>query len=366
VKIKKYTGSTTHEAMLKLKRELGSDAVVLNTKTVKPKGIFGFLKRSVVEITAAYEEKNMILPTSNINYDNKLNHINNELSELKILMESISKKVAYDEASDLFKLKPFHDILVTNGVDHNISSKILEEINQQINIQNKDEITIKNIIRYNLMEYLGYPKSLSIDENQKVVFFVGPTGVGKTTTLAKIAAKLVLENKYKIGLITCDTYRISAVDQLKTYSDILELPLEIAYNQEDMIKALTYFKDKDIILVDTAGRNHKDVDQREDLKKIIETANKKETYLVLSAATELKTLNSIVNNYSFIEDFKIIFTKVDETETYGNLFNIRYITKKELSYITTGQNVPDDIEVLDKKVIVEKLIGENEDDRSSR
>jgi len=361
MKIKKYIGQTAHEAMLKLKMELGPDAVILSTKTIRPKGLFGHFKKPLVEITAAFEDKDLIQRNPSNNYENKLKDINQELVELKnMMMNFANDKNANSELSS--NLKVYHNIMVKNGINPDISSSILKSIEEQINLEGKDIKTIKNIIRFSLSENLGNPQPININKKQNIIFFIGPTGVGKTTTLAKIAANFVLDNKYDIGLITSDTYRIAAVEQLKIYSEILQLPLEIVYNKDDMIKSLENFKDKDIILIDTAGRNHNDINQIEELKDIINTVEIKEIFLLINATVDNKVLNSVVDKYSFLEDYKLIVTKIDEAENYGNLLNIKHITNKELSYYTTGQNVPDDIQVVSVDDIVDKLIEENIND----
>ncbi len=363
MKIKKYVGATAHEAMLKLKKELGPDAVVLNTKTVRAKGILKYFKKPLVEVTAAYEDIEPI--QRNNKYEDNLKSINNELTELKKIMKDLPLENPYiNKIPEV--LEDFKNRMISNGIDTDIVNEIILEINNQFHLKDKDSKTIENIIKYNLMEYLGDPQPIRMDNSPKTIFFVGPTGVGKTTTLAKIAASLVMENKYKIGLITSDTYRVGAVDQLKIYGDILDLPLEIAYNQDDMFKSFDKFKNKDIILVDTAGRNHNDEKQINELKSILNSTENKEIYLLLSATVDKDIIKSIINKYSFLDDFKLIISKIDEAENYGNLFNIRYITNKELSYYTTGQSVPDDIQIVIKEDIVKSLIKENNhDDRSS-
>ncbi|HSH34792.1 NB-ARC domain-containing protein [Schnuerera sp.] len=357
MKLKKYTGYTTHEAMNKLKRELGSDAIVLNTKTIKQKGFLGFFKKPLVEITAAYENKEFL--TFENNKDDNLIKINNELTILKNMVEQISTNVNSKDLEFSTVLNKYRMKLIENGVEHTTATSIFKKLNEQINFEDKDNIAIKKIIAHTLKEYIGTVKPLSMDNpQQKIIFFVGPTGVGKTTTLAKIAAQLVMKDKFDIGLITSDTYRIAAVDQLKAYSDILKLPLEVIYNEDDMYKALVAFKDKDIIFVDTAGTNHRDVDEKDEIFKIINSMNNKEVFLVLSGTTDYNTLKSIINHYSFIKNYKIIFTKIDESNGLGNILNAKYLTKNPVSYITTGQNVPDDIEILDKEKVVSCLIGE--------
>lgn len=361
MKIKKYIGKTAHEAMLKLKMELGSDAIVLNTKTIRHKGLFGYFKKPLVEITAAFEEKSLVDKNLTNYYESKLNDINQEIVELKKIMMNFPVNKLEEEILPPI-LNRFHNILIENGVDSKISIELLKKIENQIDIDGKDYDTIRNIIKYNLIENLGSPKPITLENNQKTIFFIGPTGVGKTTTLAKIAANFVLKNKYDIGLITSDTYRIAAVEQLKTYSDILQLPLKIAYNKKEMIDAIDYFSSKDIILVDTAGRNHNDIEQLQELKDILYTTKSKEIYLLVNANIGCRALKTLIEKYAFLEDYRIIITKVDEAESYGNILNIKYITNKQLSYFTIGQNVPDDIETINVENIAEKLIEENKND----
>lgn len=358
MRIKKYTGLTTYEAMAKMKQELGSDAIILNTRTIREKGFFGIFKKPMIEITAAFEDKSK--GKWRTPRDDKLQLINNELLKLRNMMENISKNIV-DKESDIPKeLEKYKTILVENGVEPSTVISILEELNRQVNLEGKSDGSIKNLIKYTLMEYIGDVKPLNLDGHwQKVIFFIGPTGIGKTTTLAKIAGQLVMDNNYDIGLVTSDTYRIAAVEQLKTYSDILKLPLRVIYNEEDMYKTLLYYKDKDIIFVDTAGRSHKDMDKEDAIFKIMNSIKNKEVYLVLGFTTEYNTLKSIIEHYKFIEDYKIILTKLDEVEGIGNILNIRSLTDKPISYITTGQNVPDDIEILDKTKIINRLIGES-------
>lgn len=362
--VKKYTGSTAYEAMNRLKRELGSDAIVLNTRTVRQKGFLGLFKKPIVEITAACESKSLLLSKSHD--DDRINKVNSELITLKSMIEEISSTIGNKESEVSPKLKRYHGQLIKNGVDYSIATSILKKLDEQINFDNKDDETISNIVKYTISEYIGQVKPINIEnQRQKVIFFIGPTGVGKTTTLAKIAAKLTMERKYKIGLITSDTYRIGAVDQLKTYSDILKLPLEIIYNSNDFEKTLVNFKEKDFIFVDTVGKNHRKVTKEDELYKMINSTKNKEIYLVLSGTTNLSVLRSIVEHYDFIKNYKIIFTKIDEAKELGNILNVKYLTKNPISYITTGQNVPDDIEILNKDKVVSCLIGEDPYERSS-
>ncbi len=358
MKVKRYTGATAYEAMIKLKSELGQDAIILNTRTIKQKGFFGLFKKPIVEITAAFEEKDLVSKKSNI--DNRWLEISNEIQDIKNMIKDFPTATIEETNKIPKRLDYYKNLLVSEGVEYSTATLIIREINEQINIDNKDEKMIKDIIKYSLMEYMGDIRPISIKPgSQKIIFFVGPTGVGKTTTLAKIASQLVLEGKYDIGLITTDTYRIAAVEQLKTYSNILNLPLEIAYNEADVYKSLRSFIHKDVVLVDTAGINHREIDREDTIYKILNSINNKEVFLVLSGTTDYITLKSIINHYNIVENYKIIFTKMDEAHGLGNIINTKFLTENPLSYITMGQNVPDDIEILNKDKVANSLIGEN-------
>ncbi len=357
MKIKKYLAETNHDAMQMLKSELGPDAVVLSTRTVRAKGIFKYFKKPLIEITAAYEEKDIIKNRQGIRKISNIDNITDELNEIKDLVKKISLNED-DSRLNSTILIDYYEKLVSNGVMPKIAYDILKNIEEEVDLNTKEEETIKNIIEYNLTEILGESKGIVVGEEQEVIFFIGATGVGKTTTLAKIAANLVLEDTDEIGLITSDTYRIAAVEQLKIYSNILQLPLEIVYNKTDMTKAVEKFKDKKIILIDTAGRNHNDLQQIKQLNDILDIEVKKQIFLVISANTEYGLLKPLIDKYSFLDDFKLIVTKIDEVEGYGSLLNISYITASEISYYTTGQNVPDDINKMNIKEIAMELIRE--------
>lgn len=350
MKIKKYVARTASEAMAKVKLELGDNAVILNTRNIRPKGIFKYFKPSQVEVTAAYEEVKTKKVEGLDPYKDQFKDLTREILELKSIIERETK---VSQKLDLpVSLEPFYKRMVINGVDSNIARRLLEDIDQNLDIESQLDGKIR--------ETIGDVEPITIKDNkQKVVFFVGPTGVGKTTTLAKIAASLVLEGDYSIGLLTSDTYRIGAVDQLKIYADILKLPLHISYNQEEVIKGLESFQDKDIVLVDTAGRSHTNTEQINQLEEIVNSTEEKEVYLLLSGSMDIKVIESILQRYSFLEDYKLIVTKLDEVSSWGNLLNISYISGKPLSYFTKGQSVPEDIGIVDIDLLIDKIIKEN-------
>ena len=184
--------------------------------------------------------------------------------------------------------------------------------------------------------------------------------MGKTTTIAKIASQLSVNHKKKIVLLTTDTYRIAAAEQLRTYASILNVPFRVIYTEEEMTASIKEFKDYDYILVDTAGHSQHNEEQKESMAhflRCIDDSVDKDTYLVVSATTKYRDLLAIVDAYSEFTDYKLIFTKLDETTTLGNLFNLCMYTGASMSYVTCGQNVPDDIEVFSPQSTVKQLLG---------
>ena len=198
------------------------------------------------------------------------------------------------------------------------------------------------------------------EKGPKVIFFVGPTGVGKTTTIAKIASSFRVEHKKKVALLTADTYRIAAAEQLRTYANILEVPFRVVYTAKEIATAVEDFKEYDFILVDTTGHspnNEAQCESMSDLIGSVETTATKEVFLVLSASTKYRDLMKIADTYKEIADYKLIFTKLDETSTLGNIYNLKLYTGATLSYVTCGQNVPDDIEYFNPQSTVKQLLG---------
>lgn len=209
--------------------------------------------------------------------------------------------------------------------------------------------------------YSELEKSLREKEEKdlaQIIFFIGSTGVGKTTTLAKLTAKYVLEEHKKVVLFTADTYRIAAVEQLKTYADILGVEIEVIYNEAELPQYIEKWKHMDYILIDTAGRSHKNEEQVKELKALMKNVDKKQVFLVLNASTAAKDVVTIVNTYEKAEsEFDLIITKLDETDEIGNVVNIGYYANKPIMYLTNGQNVPADIKIFNKDEYITDLLG---------
>lgn len=417
--INKFQGKTEEEAIAKAKQEFGENAVIMNVKEVKPKGVFRAFKNSTYEVTAAMEEKEQFVnpkralqntkklhDSINLSADEKIEipklenkpdfrelivkankkdtpsldeqeeaKLEKRLDDLSNRLEESLSRTPKGESADepaAVKEKPsseeFHFVrilystLLKNEVNEKYVNQILDEIEKFIRPGNSVDLILSNVYQKLILRF-GQPKQIDLSGNKpKVLFFVGPTGVGKTTTIAKIASKYKVEFEKKVAFITADTYRIAATEQLQVYANILDAPMSIVYSQDEMNDAIAKFEEYDLVFVDTAGFSHKNEKQRNDMKTLLAGVNEeynKEVYLVLSATTKYADLLDIVDSYREIADYKLIFTKLDETTTYGNLLNIKLYSGADLSYTTNGQNVPDDIEVFDTQKIVKKLLGGN-------
>jgi flagellar biosynthesis protein FlhF len=294
--------------------------------------------------------------------EQKLNNLQSLLEKQMIEKEKEIKEPPEIKVTETSKslacIQLIYNQMISNEVDEKYANQIVTEIEGTL----KKDASMDNIlasIYQKIILKLGQPKIMEINgKGLKFIFFIGPTGVGKTTTIAKIASKFKVNEKAKVAFLTADTYRIAAVEQLRTYANILGIPLKVIYSGEEMKQAAEEFSDYDIIFVDTAGRSHRSKEQRDDIEQLINSIpeNEREIYLVLSATTKYRDLVKTTEAYSEIVDYNLIFTKLDETSTIGNLFNIKMLTNAPLSYATFGQNVPDDIAKIDAQSIAKQLL----------
>lgn len=407
--IKKFTADTETNAILKAKEEFGKDAVVMNIKTITPKGFFKLFKKPVCEVTAAIDEniENKNKPDVSISkettstkttssfevsaIEKKLNDLqgllekqmneakNNEkkdvvkgeldegIEETENLIFSSSKdeqgnKKEKDEKTEQTKLNACMQLIYRQLLNNEVEETYVNELTSEIQTSIKKDAQVDRILAavyQKIVLKLGQPSLISLtSEKTKYVFFLGPTGVGKTTTIAKIASSFKIDAKKDVGLLTADTYRIAAVEQLRTYANILGIPLKIVYSPEEILEMKESLDKHDLVLIDTAGRSDKNKESIDELKRLINTipAEEREVYLVLSATTKYRDLIRITKSYEDIAEYKLIFTKVDETETIGNIYNVLMLTKAPLSYVTFGQNVPEDISKADTQSIAKQLL----------
>ena len=404
--IKKFQGKTETEAVESAKKELGNGIVIMNVRNVKKKGLFSFLRQQLVEVTVALEEepvrptgipepnRNLTDAIANIrsvsekslqqeaaekkeqnNSDEKRTDsaaIEEKLDSLHFLLEQQMQKPeekTEDKAEDTEEeppsemeqfMKLLYNTMLENEVNEKYANQIIDEIEKSNKPNMPFDYALSNIYQKMIMKF-GKPEGVTpAAQGPKMIFFIGPTGVGKTTTIAKIASRFCVDGGKKVALLTADTYRIAAAEQLRTYANILEVPFRIIYSVEEISQAMRDFKDYDYILVDTAGHSHQNTEQKEVMKELIHSVDgiiEKEVFLVLSATTKYRDLLSIADTYSDMTDYKLIFTKLDETTTLGNLLNLKLYTGAPLSYVTCGQNVPDDIEDFNPQKTVKRLLG---------
>lgn len=294
--------------------------------------------------------------------DNLQSLLEKQLSqqEEKAAAESEEQKKEEENRTRVNFLRLLYNKMIDNEVHEKYANEIIDEIEKSCKQDATMDYMLSDIYQRMILKF-GKPFMLEEEENEpKVLFFVGPTGVGKTTTIAKIASSLRVEQKKKVALLTSDTYRIAAAEQLRTYANILEVPFRVVYTVQEISESIEDFKEYDYILVDTTGHSPNNEAQRESMSELInsvETNSRKEVFLVLSAATKYRDLMKIADTYKEIADYKLIFTKLDETSTLGNIYNLKMYTGASLSYVTCGQNVPDDIAYFNPQATVKQLLG---------
>ncbi len=256
-------------------------------------------------------------------------------------------------------VKMVYNILLEHEVDEKYVNLMLSDLDRLISAGKSMDYIISNVYQKMALK-IGQPREISFEKKPAIVFLIGPTGVGKTTTLAKLASRYKISEHKKVAFLTADTFRIAATEQLSVYANILEVDSVVLLSPEDLKKEIGEHKDCDLIMVDTLGFSHKNETQKASLKQLLDAVPEKydkQVYLVLSATTKYKDLKMIVDAYRSFTDFNLIFTKLDETSCYGNIFNIRMYSDAPLSYVTDGQNVPEDIAVLDAQKLVKNLLG---------
>lgn len=404
MRVKRYVVDSMPDALKKIRSDLGKDAVILNTKEIRVGGFLGFFSKRRIEVIAAIESANQAdnqaakETAANISAVNlvkseaaaALNMVqasvgilekepvqaviasgqtkpiksNNDLllEEMK-QMKDIVYKLSINN-KDIPKVSPFFEKLEMRLYEHEIDPRLVKVILQnamaeiQVPVEEITENQARELIKNQLSLILKSDGTKGILPDTRIVHLVGPTGVGKTTTIAKLAAEQVLKNNRKVGLITSDTYRIAAVEQLKTYATILNVPLEVVFSPQDLAKALKQLADRDIIFMDTAGRNYRNEMYVSELNSLLKSKGNSETYLVLSLTTKYKDMKVITKNFSKFKVDKVLFTKMDETGTFGSIINLTHDFSLKLGYITNGQNVPDDIVELNEDLIIERILEE--------
>lgn len=386
--VKRFVAKDMQEALKKISAEFGPDAVILQNKSIRKKGVAGLLSKKVVEVVAAYEParnrkksaKSAPLMQESERHshetpelqpkaepaspakesgDEKASLLSRQMDELKEAVADFSNKIRIANRETTLTFSPDILSLYNSLLERDVQEELSKEIAAQAqDVQERKNYEVNAVAQQLIADRLGEPMPLKLKKfSQNVLLFVGPTGAGKTTTLAKLAGMLKFKENLDVALINTDTYRIGAMEQIKIYSEIMDIPLLTAYSTEELKEALRTLADKDVVLIDTAGKSVRDEETRNDLAQIAGAAHADEVFLVLSVSTGSSACREIVSSYSFIPDYKLIITKLDEVGSWGNVLNIADYAKKSLSYVTTGQNVPDDICKADVEKLADNIAG---------
>ena len=383
MRLKTYTVTNITQAIPLIKGDFGGDALILNTKKVKIGGFFGFFKKERLEVIAAVEnifsdkkrsiesihpespsaETNevSVLAEPEILPIKKDKNLDELMSELKSLKQFMFQAIDGDQLPEV--LKELNKKLIAQGISEEVQSELLGKLMLILNEHpHYTEEKIHTLARKEIIKIINTHKKRPSRRKVDIICFIGPTGVGKTTTIAKIAADYLLSEEKKVGLITSDTYRIAAVEQLKTYAGILNMPIRVVESSADLTAAMADLSDCDIILMDTAGRNYQQQQYIDDLKQILPETKKIQINLVLSLTSKYEDMKKIIDNFQTIVMDQLILTKKDETSSSGAILNLIYDYAIPIRYIANGQNVPDDIISVTPELIANFVLGEDDND----
>lgn len=364
MKMKKYTADTMVEAMKKVRTDFGDDAIILSSNVVTSKGFLGFFQKKSVEVVAGFDEPlhipveaSFIPKPASVDMEMKQEaEIKKEMNEMKKLLQEMKQSNSYANFPE--ELKPLLTFFESQELSKEFTLQIGNEIYTRMKEEKKDfseEEQMEIAKTFLTNEFADLPFG-GISYSKKYINVLGPTGVGKTTTIAKIAARALLEDKKKIGFITTDTYRIAAIEQLRTYANLLQAPVEIAYNSKDFEEAILKLQDRDLIFIDTAGRNYKEMKFVDDLQHLIDFSLDMESFLVLSVTSKEEDMKTIIDKFTSFPIEKFIFTKVDETGSIGPMFNLMKQYGIGTAYYTDGQEVPEDIAEADLDRMLKLLL----------
>lgn len=414
MKIRKYEAPTIMEAYSLVKKDLGSAAVILKTRTYKKGGILGLWGTKMVELTAsdsiavpsrevkksnssappgassllakAYQQKTNSPPPVRRTEDNAVEKeeyaptqpgisterleeegddsedwkaFRRELGEIRKMIQDMRQPPGEEKNNHLpAGLEKLKTRLKEYDIDDDVSRGILLRLKSHHPGDRPEAEADEKLLERCVEEMIvpGGPVVVKKGVRPTVVMLVGPTGVGKTTTLAKLAARHRLSDGHSVGLITVDTYRIAAVEQLKTYADLIGIPLRVASSKEEVSESVNHFRESDLVFIDTAGRSPRSREHMKELLEIVEEAKPDELYLVISANASASVMKDTLQRFEDFPVNKLLLTKLDETDRFGSVLSLMNRTQKPLGYLTTGQRVPEDIEVADSKRLTRLIL----------
>lgn len=373
---KTYRAGTMKEALAKVRRDLGGQAVIVKTREVRRRRLFGLGSRELIEVTASDgltgpapaspppRRPSPPRPAPAASPSNALlrAQFGERLGRLHADVESLSNSGRLDHLlPDLpGDLVPTYAQLLEADVPEVLARRLVRYVADRLE---PGEVHRPERVRAALRDAVEScvpiaPPILAVPGTRRVVALVGPTGVGKTTTVAKLAANFKLAQGFRPGLVTVDTYRIAAVEQLRTYAEIIDLPLAVANAPSEMPRALDELGDVDIVLIDTAGRSPRDEVKIRELADFLAAARPDEVHLVLSAVAGERSLRAAVERFSTVRADRLIFTKLDEADGLGGVLAVLGQANRPVSYLTTGQAVPDDIEPADRARLARLILGD--------
>ncbi len=382
----KYYAKDMQDALAKIKKELGPDAMIISSKQVRSKsGLFGFLSPKVYEVIAEYDPVKMqkpreikvpkpdIRPLKSEKIDSAIKQaqlvekkqekrtmeeLDNKIDQLSDIIQNFSTKFEHIKKDVTYDYVPSVENILMRLVEKDVDEEYAHDICSRISeLMEKKNVFHIEALDHLLREIIGDVAQIEPNKfERKIVMIVGPTGVGKTTTLVKLASYFVVKQELKVGIINTDVYRVAAQEQLKTYAKILNVPMATVYKPSEIKTALKEFEEMDLVFVDTAGKVSDDKEYQEDVKAFIEEGSVDEIYLALSGSSSSKILKDTINNYAFLKKHNIIVTKMDEGISNGVLINIKMMSGRPLSYVTVGQSVPDDIQKVDVSAIISDMV----------
>jgi flagellar biosynthesis protein FlhF len=385
MKTKTYRAATMRDALALVRRDLGGGAIILHSREVRRGRLFGRGRRELVEVTATTEataEGGTDAPPARL-ADRRRGHpspvdpqppihsspaeapsgLGEELRRLHELVEGLSRQGRIDHLLPELpsELVPTYATLVEADVPETLARRLVRHVAEGLEPHDlgRDE-AIHASLREAVEGCLPIaPPIASVPGTTRVVALVGPTGVGKTTTVAKLAANFKLAQGLRVGLVTVDTYRIAAVEQLRTYAEIIDLPLAVANDPGEMRGAITSLGQVDLVLIDTAGRSPRDEVRIRELADFLAEARPDEVHLVLSATCAERSLRAAVERFAVARADRLILTKLDEADGLGGVLAVIGQANRPVSYLTTGQAVPDDIEPADRKRLARLILGDD-------
>jgi flagellar biosynthesis protein FlhF len=363
MKIKKIKGFSLKEATERMKEELGGEAVILSTK------IYEEGNRKIFEITAGIDDG--VMPAqkghdkkektnksgkavSSKNFESELKKLTEKIYQINREKKSENSLAVKDEDLDE-AIKDIEQLLIQREVDTSLVRTIITDLKSNMDFLTKEQLDEQLFTIISSMIVTG---GFNVEKGKgpKIITLVGPTGVGKTTCIAKLALISKIIHKLDVGLISIDTYRLGAIDQLKIFAEVSNIDFEVAYEPADVKNSLKKFRKKDLIFIDTVGRSQKNSKLLNDIKKFLEPAQSDEVYLVMSATSATRTLVDVANKFKIFKYNGFVFTKLDEAVTFGNILNIAARYDIPIKYLTNGQVIPDDIIAADADFIANLVI----------